>query len=260
MGSSRTFSSYGLALLCSLIYAFLYLPIIVVVVMSFNKTPSSLEWTGFTFRWYHQLFHSVDVIHALKNSFIVALSATLLSSLLGLFFVLYGTKTFLRRFSSLFYATLAVPEIIIAVGLLSFFVFFYVSLGLATLIIGHTLLGLGYIVPLLRTRFLELDPRLTEASLDLGATETQTFTRIIIPMLMPTIIAAALLVFVISFDDFLISFFCSGGTTQTLPLYLYSMIRTGSSPVVHALSTLLLAMSSLLVLAFSFLQIGHKGK
>ena len=120
---------------------------------------------------------------------------------------------------------------------------------------GHTLLGLGYVVPILHSRFQELDKRYMEASLDLGATESQTIAWVIIPLLLPSLLAAALLVFVLSFDDFLISFFCSGGSTQTLPIYIFVMIRSGATPMINALSTILLVVSSLLVLIFSSLKI-----
>jgi len=155
----------------------------------------------------------------------------------------------------MFYASLATPEIVLAVGLLSFFSIFSIPLSLTTLIAGHTLIGLGYVIPILQTRFEELDKRYMEAALDLGATQGQAFWRIMIPLMWPAITAAALLVFILSLDDFLISFFCSGGSTQTLPIYIFVMIRSGATPVVNALSTLLLVVSSLLVLLFSSLKI-----
>jgi spermidine/putrescine transport system permease protein len=151
---------------------------------------------------------------------------------------------------SLFYVNLIVPEVVLGVGLLTFFVLCTVPLGLITLIFSHTVLGLGFAVPLINGRFTELDIRLVEASLDLGATIHQTFFSIIMPLLRSTIIAAGLLVFIISFDDFVLSYFCSGTSVQTLSLYLLSMLRTGISPMMNALSTLLLMLSSLLVLLF----------
>ena len=160
---------------------------------------------------------------------------------------------------NLFYANLAVPEIVMAVGLLSFFYFFSVPFGLTTLIAGHTLIGLGYVVPMLHARVSDLDYRLTEASLDLGATQIQTFFNVTLPLLLPAMVGAGLLVFVISFDDFLIAFFCAGATEQTLPLYIFSLIRAGSAPVINALSTLLLVVSSLLVLLFSSLRVKRMG-
>jgi len=130
-----------------------------------------------------------------------------------------------------------------------------VPLGTTTLIVGHTLLGLGYVIPILHARFVELDISLIEASYDLGATQKQTFFSIVLPLLRPALIASGLLVFIISLDDFIISFFCAGASIQTLPLYIFALIRTGASPMVNALSTILLIVSSLLVFLFSFLQI-----
>lgn len=247
-----------LSIVCILIYLFLYLPIIVLIIASFNISHTPYEWHGFSFKWYSQLWHSVDAINALSNSLIVATSTTLLSITLGVLFVMYSTKNYLAKSVLIFYGTLAAPEVILAVGLLNFFVLWAVPLSLTTLIIGHTLLGLGYVIPIVRARFLELDSRLTEASLDLGATETQTFMQITLPLLRPAILAAALLVFIISLDDFIISFFCSGAATQTLPMYIYSMIRSGNSPIIYALSALLLLISSVFVLLFSLIQVKRK--
>ena len=123
------------------------------------------------------------------------------------------------------------------------------------MIVGHTLIGLGYVVPMLYARASEIDYRLVEASLDLGASQVQTFFNITFPLLRPALLGAGLLVFIVSFDDFLIAFFCSGATEQTLPLYIFSLIRVGSVPIINALLTILLVISSLLVLLFSLLSV-----
>lgn len=248
-------SYYALTTCVAAAYVFLYLPIIILVVFSFNNSLFPYEWKGFTLRWYAALWESTEVWDALKNSVIVALSAVFLSITLGVSVVYYSSRSFLARLLIMFYGTLAVPEIVIAAGLLSFFVALYAPLGLTTLIVAHTLIGLGYVIPLVHTRFAELNYALTEASLDLGATRTQTFFAIIVPLLSPVIIAASLLVFIISLDDFLLAFFCAGATTQTLPMYIFSMIRSGATPTVNALSTVLLLVSSLLVMIFSSLNV-----
>ena len=124
-----------------------------------------------------------------------------------------------------------------------------------TIIAGHTLLGLGYVIPILYDRFIELDESLIEASYDLGATKRQTFFSVVLPLLAPAMIASGLLVFIISLDDFVISFFCAGASVQTLPLYIFSVIRTGASPMINALSTIMLIVSSFLVLLLSFVQV-----
>jgi spermidine/putrescine transport system permease protein len=130
-----------------------------------------------------------------------------------------------------------------------------VPLGKVTLIAAHTVLGLGYTVPVLYARYQELDYRLIEASLDLGATYSQTFFRVILPLIRPALIVGALLVFIISFDDFVLSYFCAGPSAQTLPLYILSMLRSGVSPVVNALATGLLVLSSALVVLFCSLTV-----
>lgn len=251
----RRFTSYMLPIAVAAFYLFLYVPIFVLILFSFNNNGFTQSWAGFTIRWYYDLFASTEVWYALKNSLIIAMSSVILSLTLGSVLIFFGSRSSVKRLLLLFYGSLAMPEIVLAVGLLSLFSFFSVSLGATTLIVGHTLLGLGYVVPILHARFVELDVSLIEASYDLGATKRQTFFSIVLPMLAPALIAAALLVFIISLDDFIISFFCAGASVQTLPLYIFSVIRTGASPMINALSTLMLVVSSLFVLLFSFLHI-----
>jgi spermidine/putrescine transport system permease protein len=127
---------------------------------------------------------------------------------------------------------------------------FSIKLNLITLTIAHTILGMGFMIPVVYNRFKNIDKRLIEASLDLGASKNKTFFKIILPLVKPSITASSLLVFILSFDDFLLSFFCSGSESQTLSLYIFSMLKTGISPIVNALSTILLTLSSFLVLLF----------
>lgn len=245
----------SLSLFVAAIYLFLYIPIVILVIFSFNSAPFPAPWTSFSLKWYHELFSSPHIWHAFGNSLIVALSATFLSITMGLgliYFHIMGGR--LNKLLLLFYANAVVPEIVLAVGLLSFYSFFSIPLGLISLIVAHTVLALGYVIPLVYTRFLALDYNIVEASYDLGATATQTFFKITIPLLVPALSAAGLLVFILSFDDFVLAFFCSGSEAQTLSLYIFSMIRTGVTPVMNALSTLLLVFSSLLVLIFCSLN------
>jgi spermidine/putrescine transport system permease protein len=246
----------GQTVFISLTYLFLYLPIIILVVFSFNAEPFPAPWKGFTLRWYYELYHSVHLWNAFYVSLKVAIASVFLSVSMGLslIYLAFCDKT-VERWLQLFYINLLVPELVLAVGLLTLFTYLSVNLGLTTLIIAHTVLALGFVVPLLYSRFLDLDPRLTEASLDLGATRFQTFKRVTLPLLSPAIAAASLLVFILSFDDFILSYFCAGSTTQTLSLYIVSMLRSGVSPVINALSTLLLFFSSLLVLLFCYINV-----
>lgn len=253
--SQNLLLTYLLPFLALCGYLFLYIPIFVIVLFSFNSSDIPFVWGGFSLKWYYALWNSSDIWLALQNSFIVAFSTVFLSLLFGILFVFYGARTILGKFFVMFYASLAIPEIVLAVGLLSLLSFFSLPLGLPALIAGHTLIGLGYTVPILQARYKELDKRYLEAALDLGASEGVALKKVMVPLLAPAILAAALLVFVLSLDDFIISFFCSSGTTQTLPIYIFVMIRAGASPVVNALSTVLLIVSSLLVLLFSSLKI-----
>jgi spermidine/putrescine transport system permease protein len=243
-----------------LVYLFLYLPIIVLVIFSFNDNPFTQSWKGFTFRWYHELWQSTEIWQAIYNSLMVASGAAVLSLVLGLLFVSFCRMQYKERLQWLFYASLAVPEVLIAVALLRFFSIIDVGLGGTTLLAGHTLLGLGYVVPILHTRYNEIDQQLLAAARDLGATQVQTFFTIVFPLLVPSMFAAGLLVFIISLDDFFISFFCTSASIQTLPLYIFSVIRAGATPVVNALSTVLLLVTSSCIFIFSLLQLKSTGE
>lgn len=247
----------SLPLLVGFVYLFLYLPIIVLIVFSFNDAQMTYHWHGFTFKWYQELFHSEVIWSVLKNSLIVAGCSTFLSLTLGSM-VVYGMKERLNRFAHMFYIPVLIPEIVLSVGFLYLFSFFKIPLGLPTVIVAHTLLGLAYSVPLLHARLAELDEHIIEASLDLGATPWQTFVRIVLPFLSPALLSAGLLTWIVSFDDFLIAFFCTGGSSQTLPLYIYAMVRVGVSPVINALSVLMLVLSCLLVLIYSSIKFKSK--
>lgn len=247
----RWLGKAGFGIFITSMYLFLYIPIVILVAFSFNNASFPAPWSGFSLKWYHDLFSSSEIWHAFSNSLIVSITATLLSLAMSVGLIYYHVMgNNLSRLLMLFYGNVIIPEIVLAVGLLSLLSMCSVPLGLTTLIVAHTVLGLGYAVPIVYTRFLELDNRIVESSLDLGATQTQTFFKITLPLLKPALIAGGLLVFILSFDDFLLSFFCSGSEAQTLSLYIFSMIRSGVSPVVNALSTLLLALTSLLVIIF----------
>jgi spermidine/putrescine transport system permease protein len=232
-------------------YLFLYVPIVVLLIFSFNTDGFPSPWKGFTLRWYQELWDATLLWHAFANSLIVAIFSTAISLAMGILLVFYAAQGGrIGKFLGLFYGSLVVPETVLAVSLLGFFSLLSVPLGLPTLIFAHTVLGLGFVIPIIYARFLELDPRLREASLVLGASPFQTFFKVTLPMLGPALISTALLVFIISFDDFILSYFCAGSNAQTLSLYILSMIRSGVSPIVNALSAILLTISSLLVLIF----------
>lgn len=232
-------------------YLFLYVPIAVLVIYSFNTKNFPAPWAGFTMNWYKELFRSSELLGSLANSFVIALSSTAISLTMGVLLIFYrASGGRVGKFLSLYYGNLVIPETVLAVGLIGYFTMLSVPLGMPTLIAAHTVLGLGFVIPILYTRYLSLDPRLTEASLDLGASPLQTFFKVTLPLLRPSMIATGLLIFIISFDDFILSYFCAGANVKTLSLYLLALIRTGLTPVVNALSTMLLLLSCGLVALF----------
>ncbi|MGR3973414.1 MAG: ABC transporter permease [Candidatus Rhabdochlamydia sp.] len=259
MARTASLGKLGHLILIMLTYLFLWVPLIVLLVFSFNSEGFPSPWTSFTLKWYQELIHSVYLWKAFGNSLIIALSSTLISLVMGvglIFFVSQGGKV--ERYLPLFYGSMIIPETVLGVSLLGFFSLASISLGMTTLIVGHTVLGLGFVIPLVYARYLELDDRLTEASLVLGATPIQTFFKVTLPLLRPSLITSALLVFIISFDDFILTYFCAGSSVQTLSLYILSMIRSGISPVMNALSAILLLLSSLMALIY--FQISARSK
>lgn len=236
------------------IYAFLYTPIVVLVAFSFNQNPYTQTWQAGTLEWYQKLFNTPELHAALFNSLIIAFYTTIIGLVVGTLFVVYCNEKHIHTLLNFFYSILGIPEIVIAVSILNFFSFLQVNLGFTTLISGHVLLSLAYIIPILQAHYQSIDKQLIEASYDLGATHTHAFLTIIFPLLLPSILASGLLVFIISLDDFLIAFFCAGPAVQTLPLYIFSMIRAGTTPIINALSTLLLLFSCLCIFLFFILQ------
>ena len=251
MSKNHRLAGFGNLFFIACTYLFLWVPIVVLLVFSFNSEGYPSPWTGFTWKWYKELIDSVYLWKAFGNSLLVATFSTAFSVAMGTFLVFYAAQGGrVGRFLTLFYGNIVIPETVLAVSLLTFFSLLSIPLGLATLIVGHTVLGLGFVVPIVYARFLELDYRLTEASLVLGATPIQTFFKVTLPQLRPALITSALLVFIISFDDFILTYFTAGSSVQTPSLYILAMIRSGVSPVVNALSAVLLCISSVLVVAF----------
>ncbi len=233
------------------VYLFLYTPIVVITIFSFNSQGFPSHWDSFTFQWYKELFHSSELWKAFLNSLIIATATTFLSVTMGsllIYFKAYGGRV--GKAIPMFYGNLIIPETVLATSLLVYFTLINVPLGLLTVIVAHTILGLGFVIPILYTRYKTLDPHLNEASLGLGASPYQTFTKITLPLLKPSIIATGLLIFIISLDDFILTFFCAGTTIQTLPLHLFAMMRSGFTPTVNAFATFLLLLSGIFVTLF----------
>ncbi len=240
-----------------LMYLFMYAPVIILILFSFNASRYASSWSGFSLRWYEALLHNRAIGLALRNSLLVALFTTGISTLLGTLAALalerhdfWGKLSF----DALLYLPIIIPEIVMAVMLLLFFILARTQLGLTTVIIGHVAFCLSYVTVVVRARLAGLDRALEEAAHDLYANEWQTFRRITLPLIMPGVIGGALLAFTLSLDDFVITFFTTGPGTTTLPIQVYGMIKTGVTPEINALSTLMLIASIVLVVASLSLQ------
>jgi len=246
---------YYTAFVMLAVYLFLYLPMVVLVIFSFNDGDFAGGWKGFSLRWYLEMVQSPDILDALKASLIVASTSTLCSLVLGTFAVIATRWLRLGKLVTLFYANVLVPDIVLGIGLLCLFSVLNFPFGYKSLVVGHTVVGLGFVVPIVSSRFNQIDPILTEASLDLGATQWQTMRRVVIPLLTPGLVAAGLLVFTLSLDDFVISFFCSGTDVETLSVFVFNQIKNQIDPCINALSTCMLLISSFAVLCLVYLNI-----
>lgn len=249
--TKKFWSCFGSVLIAASSYLFLYVPIMILIIFSFNSKSFPAPWDHFTLNWYQELFSTKEIWTSFTYSLTIASLSSFLSLGMGVFLIFFrDTGGEIRKAIPFFYGNLIIPETMLALSLLSYFTFFKIELGMATLVIAHTVLGLGFVIPILYTRYLQLDPKLKEASQVLGASRSQTFFKITLPLLRPTLIATGLLIFILSFDDFILSYFCAGTSVQTLSLYLLSMLRSGISPIVNALSTVLLFLSSIFVMFF----------
>ncbi|MBI5446925.1 MAG: ABC transporter permease [Deltaproteobacteria bacterium] len=232
-------------------YAFLYLPLVLVVAFSFNDSRLNAEWVGFTWRWYRVLLADGNMLRAAYNSLVIAAVSTLAATVLGTLagFALHRYRPRLLGF--LVVTPLAVPDILSGVSLLLLFVLLNVTLGLTSVVLAHISFSLSYVALVVRASLAGLDPALVEAARDLGATPFQAFRRITAPLIAPGILAGAFLAFSLSLDDFVITFFTAGAGINTLPLQIYSMLKVAVTPEVNVVSTLLMAVTLVLVIAAS---------
>ena len=235
-------------------YAFLYVPLVIVVLYSFNDSRLNAEWVGFTLDWYYKLFHNEDMLAAASNSLIIALVASLLSTLLGTMAGVAMYRYRLKLLPILVLTPIAIPEILIGVSLLIFFVLLNFTLGLVSVALAHIAFCIGFVAIVVRSRLAGMDESLTEAARDLGATPWNAFRYVTLPLIMPGIIAGALMAFTLSIDDFVITFFTAGAGTVTLPLQIYSMIKIAVTPEVNAVSTLLMLLTLALIIVASRLS------
>ncbi len=233
-----------------LVYVFLYAPIAVLMVLSLNRGGMPTAWTGVSFHWYVRLVESPEIVSAALNTLIVATVSTVIATALGTLLAL-GVER--RRTSSamdaLLFAPMIIPDIVLAIALLSFFTLLDFTLGLHSIILSHVVFNIAFVCAVVRTRLKHFDYSIIEASTDLGAGDFTTFRRITLPVIFPGVLAGALLAFTLSVDEFIIAFFTAGAgsSSTTLPMRIYSMIRFGVTPEINAMATIVMAVSFTLV-------------
>lgn len=258
-------------------YFFLWAPILLLVLFSFNDSRSVDTWRGFTLKWYTNIFSGVVggearfstelMVSALTNTLIVGIAATVIATLLGTMIALSLARSNIpgkRLIDGFMFLPVVIPEITQGVSLAIFFKLLFdfldssagvsASPGFGTIIIGHVVFNISYVAIVVRARLANMNPRLEEAANDLGANTWQTFRRITLPLIMPGIIAGALLALTLSMDDLVVTFFNAGVGTTTLPVFVYGLIKTSVTPEVNALSALMLVFSTVVVGISLFLQ------
>jgi spermidine/putrescine transport system permease protein len=240
-----------------LVYAFLYAPIAILVLFSFNRTSQTAVWQGFTLDWYRSLVHNELILASVRNSLVVGLATTAVAAVVGTLVALaLGRYEFRGKglTKNLLYLPIIIPEIVIGAALVTFFGVVGLRLSLTTVVISHVVFSISYVAIVVRARLSGFDRSLEEAALDLGARPIQTFFRVTLPLILPGIVAGALLVFTVSIDDYVITSFVAGVGATTLPLQIYSMLKVGVTPEVNAVSTLLLAVTVVLIVIAQRLQ------
>jgi spermidine/putrescine transport system permease protein len=241
-----------------LVFAFLYIPILLLIIFSFNSSRLNIRWEGFSLKWYGALLGNETLLTAFKNSLIVASATTILATTLGTIgaWMLYRYRfPFQRAIGLLIFIPMVMPEVLMGVSLLAEFVHLLkLPLGFATLIIAHTTFCFPFVLVGIQARLQGLDPFLEEAALDLGATPPQAFWLVIVPYLMPSIISGALMSFTLSLDEYIVSVFTTGSQSQTLPLKVYGMAKVGLNPQLNALSTIFVIATIVLVLLSELLN------
>lgn len=244
-----------------LVTLIMYLPIVLVIVYSFNASKISSVWSGFSLKWYKILFSDSAMFEALLNSLILAVSASVLAAIIGTCAAVGFTKIKPRTKGSVEYLSMLpimIPEIILGMVFMAFFSLLGLPFGMVTLILAHTAFCIPYIYMLVKARLVGMDKSLAEAAKDLGASERSVFFDITLPLLLPAIMSGMLLSFAMSLDDVIISLFVTGVNVNTLPIKVYTQMKTGVTPEINALCTLMLGATIFLVIISNLL--GKIGK
>lgn len=264
MSASRPLIPSGLTLLnwflrgwTVLVFLFLYAPIIVLAVFSFNSSRLNIVWEGFTFAWYQRLIDNTPLLRAAKNSLIIASATTLLSVVIGTVgaWLLHRYRfRFSQAIQTLVAIPMVMPEILLGISLLILFVTAGLKLGYASVIIGHVTFSFPFVLVAVQARLQGLDPALEEAALDLGATPLKAFWMVIVPSLRPAIIAGGLMAFTLSLDELIVTFFVGSAASETLPIQVFGLARKGLNPMLNALSTIFILATVAFVLFSEYLK------
>ena len=240
-----------LAIYAVLAYLFLHLPILILAVFSFNQSRFTV-WQGFSLDWYRAAFQDTQLMEAAANSLIIAVFATVFSTVIGTLCAYGFWKRTSQVLAGTLYLSLVTPEIVTGISLLAFyqwiFRFLHVQLGMHTVILAHVSFSIAYVVIVVMARLRTVDSQLEEAALDLGANEWQAFRYITLPAILPGVVAAALLAFTVSFDDYVITSLVAGVDSETLPMVIYAFARRGVNPVVNSISALIVVGFGALIL------------
>ncbi|MCI9470092.1 MAG: ABC transporter permease [Lachnospiraceae bacterium] len=245
-----------------LVLAFIYLPIVFVVVYSFNGSSSTAVWKGFSLEWYQKLLQDTDIWEALKNSLILGVASCLAAAVIGtigavgLMKVKFRSKGVMEYISTL---PIMIPEIILGMVFMAFFSLLSLPFGMVTLVIAHTTFCIPYILMMVKARMAGMDPALEEAAMDLGATPVRTFFDITLPLVMPAVLSGAMLAFAMSLDDVVISIFVNGPRLNTLPVKVYAQMKFGVTPEINALCTVMLAVTLLALAVKKLMSKINKG-
>lgn len=240
-----------------LVFLFLFLPIFILILYSFNDSKMNIIFTKFTFRWYLELFNNSNLLNAFTNTIIIALVSTLISTVIGTISAigLYKYKfPFKNLINGLIYIPIVIPEIVLGISLLSIYTLAKLELGLGTILVSHIAFSIPYVITSVRSTLNPLTLQIEEAAYDLGASKLKTFWYITLPIIFPGVVSGAALALTLSMDDVVISYFTSGPGSNTLPLKIYSMIKTGITPDVNALSTFILVFTLIILTMSSIYQ------
>lgn len=236
-----------------IVLLFFYLPIFVLVINSFNDSRFGSVWGGFSLKWYDKLFNDRNIWHSIQNTLIVAAVSTSVSMVLGTLsgYALFRFKSGIQKVhSTLIALPLIIPDILMGMSLLLFFIALKIQLSLFTVILGHITFCVSYVAVTVLARLQDFDFSVVEAAQDLGASSIMILRRIYLPLLSPALISGGMLALTLSLDDFIITFFTAGPGSSTLPLQIYSMIKFGTPPVINALSTIFLLVTFLIALLY----------